>query len=111
MTRLRFEFTHLNEHRFRHNFENCVNPLCSCSLNTENTEYYLLHCHRFTHHRINLMNSVNSVLDDFVSDIDKKDILLYGDPWLDNNKNKIILEATLNYIKVSERFSGSLFED
>ena len=59
------------------------------------------------------MNSVNSVLDDFesFSDIDKKDILLYGDPRLDNNKNKIILEATLNYIKVSERFSGSLFEE
>ena len=59
------------------------------------------------------MNSVNSVLDDFqsFSDIDKKNILLYGDPRLDNNKNKIILEATLNYIKVSESFSGSLFED
>ena len=113
LTRSRLEFTHLNEHRFRHNFENCVNPLCSCSLNTENTEHYLLHCHHFTHHRINLMNSVNSVIDDFesFSDIDKKDILLYGDPRLDNNKNKIILEATLNYIKVSERFSGSLFEE
>ena len=59
------------------------------------------------------MNSVNSVLDDFesFSDIDKKDFLLYGDPLLDNNKNKIILEATLNYIKVSERFSGSFFEE
>ena len=29
---------------------------------------------------------------------------------LDKNKNKYILEATLNYIKNSERFSGSLFE-
>ena len=65
LTRLRLEFTHLNEHRFRHNFENCVNSLCSYSLNTENTEHYLVHCHHFTHHRINLMNSVNSVLDDF----------------------------------------------
>ena len=111
LTRLRLEFTHLNEPRFRHNFENYVNPLCSCSLSTENTEHYLLHCHHFTHHRINLMNSVNSILDDFesFSDIDKKGILLYGDPRLDNNKNKIILEATLNYIKVSERFSGFLF--
>ena len=26
LTRLRLEFTHLNEHRFRHNFGNCVNP-------------------------------------------------------------------------------------
>ena len=59
------------------------------------------------------MNSVNSVLYNFesLSDIDKKEILLYGDPWLDHNKNRIIVETTLNYIKVSERFSGSLFEE
>ena len=59
------------------------------------------------------MNSVNSVLYNFesLSDIDKKEILLYGNPRLDNNKNRIIVEATLNYIKVSERFSGSLFEE
>ena len=74
LTRLRLEFNHLNEHRFRHYFENCVNPLCSCSLNTENTEHCLLHFHHFTHHRINLMHSVNFVLNDFesFSDIDKK---------------------------------------
>ena len=113
LTRLRLEFSHLNEHRFRHNFEECVNPLCSFSLKTEDTEHYLLHCHHFTPLRINLMNSVNSVLYNFesLSDIDKKEILLYGDPRIDNNKNKIIVEATLNYIKVSERFSGSLFEE
>ena len=58
------------------------------------------------------MNSVISVLDSFesLSDNIKKEILLYGDSWLDNNKNKFILEATLNCIKNSERFSGSLFE-
>ena len=58
------------------------------------------------------MNSVKSVLDNFesLSDNIKKEILLYGDSRLDNNKNKFILEATLNYIKISERFSGSLFE-
>ena len=57
------------------------------------------------------MNSVKSVLDNFesVPDNIKKEILLYGDSRLDNNKNKFILEATLNYIKTSERVSGSLF--
>ena len=59
------------------------------------------------------MNSVNSVLYNFesLSDIDKKEILFYGDPRLYNNKNRIVVEATLNYIKVSERFCGSLFEE
>ena len=58
------------------------------------------------------MDSVKSVLDNFesLSDNIKKEILLYDDSRLDNNKNKFILEATLNYIKTSERFSGSLFE-
>ena len=32
LTCLHLGFTHLNEHRFCHNFENCVNPLCSCSI-------------------------------------------------------------------------------
>ena len=44
------------------------------------------------------MNSVKSVLDNFksLSDNTKKEILLYGDSRLDNNKNKFILETTLN---------------
>ena len=112
LTRLRVGFSHLNEHRFRHNIENCINPLCSCSLETEDNLHYLLHCQHFLQHRLNLMNSVKSVINNFesFSDNDKVDILLYGDSRLDNIKNKYILEATLNYIKTSERFSGSLFE-
>ena len=36
--------------------------------------------------------------------------LLFGESRFNENKNKIILEATINYLKNSERFSGSLFE-
>ena len=63
-------------------------------------------------YREDLMNSVKSVYNNFesLSDNAKKDVLLYGDPFLDQNKNKLILEATINYIKISERFSESLFE-
>ena len=58
------------------------------------------------------LHSVVSVLSDFesLSDNTKKDVLLYGEPSLDQNKNKFILEATLTFIKSSERFSRSLFE-
>ena len=111
LTSLRSGFSHLNEHRFRHNFENCVNPSCSCSLEDEDTLHYLLHCHHFNQ-RLDLMNSVKSVLNNFesLSNKIKKEILLYGDSRLDSNKNRFISEATLNYIKTSERFSGSLFQ-
>ena len=41
-----------------------------------------------------------------MSDNVKEDILLYGD----EKKDKVILKATINYIKNTERFSGSLFD-
>ena len=58
------------------------------------------------------MNSVNLIIPNFESMNDniKKDILLYGDSRFDENKNKIVLEATINFLKNSERFSEPLFE-
>ena len=32
LTRLRLGLSHLKEHRFRDNFKNCINPLCSCTV-------------------------------------------------------------------------------
>ena len=58
------------------------------------------------------MNSANLVFDncESLSDNNKKDVLLYDNSRFDENKNKLILEATTTYIKTSKRFSGSLFE-
>ena len=44
LTRLRVNLSHLREHKFRHNFLDTINPLCSCSLETESTDHYLLCC-------------------------------------------------------------------
>ena len=73
--------------------------------------HYLLYCHHSSRNCIYLTNSVNFVSENFNSMPDnvKKEVLLYGDPRLDENKNKFILEATLFYIKSIERFSGSIF--
>ena len=111
LTRLRLGFSHLNEHKFRHSFQDCLNPLCLCSLEIEDTTHYLLHCQYFSAHRINLINSVKSVFYNFdsLSDNEKRDTLLYGDLRFDTNKNKLILESTITYILNTDRFSGSLF--
>ena len=51
------------------------------------------------------MNCIKSVCNNFesMSDNVKKDL------QFDKSKNKVNLEATVSYIKNSERFSGSLF--
>ena len=65
LTRLRLGLSHLNEHKFRYNFQNCLNPLCSWSLEIEDTSHYLLHCQHLSNHRIDLMNSVKSLIINF----------------------------------------------
>ena len=58
------------------------------------------------------MSSVKSIFENFesLSETVEKDILLYGDSHLGENKNKFTLEATLTYIKSTDRFSGSIFD-
>ena len=44
ITRLRLELSHLREHKSNYNFQDCLNPLCSCGLSIESTSHFLLHC-------------------------------------------------------------------
>ena len=44
ITRLRLELTHLREHKFKYNFQNCLNLPCSCGSSVESTYHFLLHC-------------------------------------------------------------------
>ena len=43
LTRLRIGFSHLKEHEFKHNFQNSVDPMCSCSSGFETTFFSPLH--------------------------------------------------------------------
>ena len=53
----------LNFHKFKHNFKDIVNPLCSINDGIEETEHFLLLCNSFTEHRHNLLAGVNDVLE------------------------------------------------
>ena len=41
ITRLRLGLSHLREHKFRHGFQDTLNPLCSCGNDVEYTEHVL----------------------------------------------------------------------
>ena len=59
--RLRLGFSYSREHKVRHNFADTVNPLCSCYLEIENMEYYIIRCHNYATFRTILMNELNSI--------------------------------------------------
>ena len=58
LTRLRLGLSHLNKHRFRHNFQDCLNLLCSCSLEVESSIHFFLHCQHFIQSLQTLLDSV-----------------------------------------------------
>ena len=47
LTRLRLGLSHLRYHKFRHNFQDCINPMCVCGVEIETTTHFLLHCPLF----------------------------------------------------------------
>ena len=80
LTRLRLGFSYLNEHRFNHNFDSCINPLCSCSLEVESTKHFFLHCHHYINICKTLLSTIKMIDESIlnVNDDDLIEILLFG---------------------------------
>ena len=110
LTRLRVGFSHLKEHKFRHNFVDAINPLCSCGNFVESTTHFFLHCTHFSNQRLTLINKIKDI-DKHI--FDKNDslitqTLLFGDEKLSITDNKSILEATIQFLISSGRFDSLL---
>ena len=54
--RFRLNFSHLNEHKFRHNFNDTINPMCPCGKEPETTLHYLLCCDSYSIYSLELLN-------------------------------------------------------
>ena len=65
LTKLRLGLSHLDEHRFNHNFDSCVNPLCSSSLKVESPKKVFLHCRHYTNICKTLLNTVEIIDEKF----------------------------------------------
>ena len=87
---------HLNEHRFNHNFQNCISPLCSCSFETESTSHFLMHCHHYTNIHSTLTNSIGNTFNATNEYLDN--LSLFGSPKYTEIDNSQIINATINYL-------------
>ena len=96
LNRLRLGFSHLREHKFRHNFADTLNPLCSCSLETEDTEYYFLRCQNNLSLCTTLMSDLNYI-NTAIASLKSNDLLrviLDGDESFKKERNCKILTAS-----------------
>ena len=111
ITRLRLELSHLREHKFKYNFQNCLNPLCSCGSSIESTSHFLRHCPIFHDKRHTLLSTLNNIDPKILesNDFYLTQTLLFGSTSVDSETNTLVLNATIDYTLSTERFEEPLF--
>ena len=111
LTSLRLNFSHLNKHKFRHNFKDTIHPICSCCFEPEATDHYLLRCKLYTDLRLDLSNNIytiNQSLKNFSED-QLVNVLLFGSENFTLDANANILRRTIEFLNSTERFNSLLF--
>ena len=110
LTRLRLGLNHLNQHKFNHNFQDCLNPLCLCSLEVESVSHFFLHCHYNSNIHPTLLNELQSTDTNLLNREDDivVEVLLNGSTKFSTNQNFILLSYFIDHTLKSERFGSSL---
>ena len=103
LTRLRLGLSHLNNHKFIHNFQDCLNPLCPCSLEVESNIDYFLRCRYYNDIRKTLLNTVKKITSISVSNLSDEylgNLLMYANlSYGFKKKKKEIIEASITFIQ------------
>ena len=112
LTRLRLDLSHLRDHKFKHSFQDSLNPMCYCGNDVETTTHYLLHCPLFSDERLILIDNIQNIDNNILNLNDSRfsEMLLFGNSYFNNTKNASILNTTVEYIVSSKRFEVPLFD-
>ena len=111
LNRLRLNFSHLNEHKFHHNFRDTVNPLCCCNNETETTSRYLLRCHLLSEQKTKLLENLKNLDNTLLSHHDDEilQILLYGSHKFSSSENNKIFFTNYWVSRIDKTFWQILF--
>ena len=98
-------------YKFKHNFQDSVDPLCSCGNDIKSTDHFFLHWPNFTTQRQILLNKLKSINASIMGENENSDVrtLLFGRPDFNHSSNKEIINATISFILTTERFNYLLF--
>ena len=108
LTKIRFGFSDLRDHRFNHNF-NCKWSCCRCGLDDETSVHFLLCCPMFADLLDSLLSKISDIIHTGVSVLPCSHlvhILLYGSNVYNSLTNKLILTETTIFVRNTGRFTS-----
>ena len=108
LTRLRLGLSYLRCHKFSHNFQDCINPICVYGQEIETTAQFFLHYLLFQSARQSFLINIKKTDERILKKHDKliTKTLLYGDEKFDLSCNKSIISSTIEFIVSTEGFSN-----
>ena len=95
MTRLCLGLSRLRKHKFNHNIQNCINPLCSCAMDIESTSHFFIHCPLFDDKTITLLSTRNKIDCKLIEKNESSLIktLLFGNSLFDLKKKNSLIHS------------------
>ena len=90
--------SHLHKHKFKHGFQDSLNPISNCVSDIETEAHFLLHCPHYSNKRSTFLGSWLKNINR--NTFDKNDFLtlLYDNSFLDDKINILILNATIDFL-------------
>ena len=111
LTRLRFGLRHLNEQKFKHGFNDTINPICICGGDIESINHFFLQCPEYCEARQTLFDNIQRIDKMLLSQNESLSthLLLYGDPKRNSIVNASFLSSAIEFILSLGRFNDMLF--
>ena len=112
ITRIRLGLSHLREHKFKHSFQDTLNPICNCGNDVESAIHFFLHCPLYSNERRTLLNSLvnidHTLLDN--TDFSLTQILLFGNTTFNAIENTKIINLTMDCVLSTKRLTNQFYE-
>ena len=110
ITRILLGLSHLREHKFKHSFQDSINPICNCGNDVESAIHFFLHCALYSNERCTLLNSLSKIDHKLLDSTDTSltQILLFGNSSFTTKDNTEIINLTIDFVLSTKRFDGPL---
>lgn len=106
MARLRLGLRHLLYHDFKHNFQDLLNPVCNFVSSIKTSVQYFLHFPNLSDEKLSSWTSFGTSMIIFLAQVilEFQRCLYLVSSFLDETKNKSILNTTNKHIALTKRF-------
>ena len=100
ITRIRLGLSHLREHKFKHSFQDSINPICNCGNDVESATHFFLHYPLYSNERCTLLSSLSKIDHKLLDSTDTSlaQILLFGNSSFTTIDNTKIMNLTIDFV-------------